>query len=369
MSKAKALLKLIEQNDNGGSAPSADSIQTSLADRLVRLGFEGVSVDNVDVDYEGNITVDFADSTQNIMTVLFFMDNTNATAIVLDDDGEELLSFDLDPLAPATLQTDFGLYLDMLNLTWLNRSTMGAIFSAGEEMDVEVESPDAPNLDAYGNVIAAPSEANNTHAIFRALTHNRQANARDAASKRSFVVVKRQKNGKIVPFTDSAFYDTEEEAQKQREYWLKLNPGSDIRVEPNQGSYPRLAGPNEARTVRQGKRKMRAPVLSSVKRHSLPMKVHAAIARMPKKARKHSMKTEARITVTIHTDGKNRYVMLMQDTATDWSGVEMDAHGKITNDYANDDDIDGTLKHVASMDDLPDPVKAKARELYKDWSY
>lgn len=111
---------------------------------LSKFDIDNVKVDDVDIDYEGNITITFV-SGNDEMTVIFCWDEDDG-AIALIDDGDEDTDYtmvDFDAMNPALIKTPFGTYVDLANARWINKSLMVAILTAG---DFELEDSDGDAL-------------------------------------------------------------------------------------------------------------------------------------------------------------------------------------------------------------------------------
>ena len=151
------LLEYMSSVDAVVRVPTADRIHTALVKRLAKFGFDGVAVDSVDVDSDGDVKVVFSDIYGDKQEVLFGMDGSHIMAVILNGkEADDIISIDLSPLAPTVVDNEFGTQsVDLINPMWMNKSAFDTIFSAGEivaRMRGEVES-DEPELDAHGNVV------------------------------------------------------------------------------------------------------------------------------------------------------------------------------------------------------------------------
>lgn len=144
MGRAKKVLEQIGEPIKG---INSDSIKLAFEQRLDKLGFEGITVEDVEADIEGDIIVTFADDDGDELDVLFTVDEDDgAIAILLDDedeDGEDITIIDLDPSLPVIRKTILGEFIDLTNLDFLNRSLVTALFKAGdlddEDNDIRVD--------------------------------------------------------------------------------------------------------------------------------------------------------------------------------------------------------------------------------------
>ena len=123
--------KILEQFEPISSA----AIKKAFEAKIAHFDFDGVIVDDVDVDLEGNITVSFSDIEGDQMDILFVHDEEEGSlAIILDDDenAEEFLVVDLDALGPSIIKSSFGNYLNVAELSWMNKSALVSLFVAGD---------------------------------------------------------------------------------------------------------------------------------------------------------------------------------------------------------------------------------------------
>jgi hypothetical protein len=116
---------------------SSEKIKLSFQERLAELGFDEIMVDDVEVDIDGSINITFVDSDNDELEVLFIYDEEEGPlAIPFDGEDEfseeEITIIDLDPLSPKVVKTKYGTFLDLVNLDWLNTTTVNAILSVGE---------------------------------------------------------------------------------------------------------------------------------------------------------------------------------------------------------------------------------------------
>jgi len=147
MSKAQ---KLLEQFNSLIPYTEADVAQAFNA-KLQELGIDGVTVDEVIVGYEGDVLVEFADNEGDAVSVLFGYDPQEGPfAMVVSDDDEQII-IDLSPLEPPIINTQTGVFLDLVNLDWVNLSTIKTLLQAG---DVGTNENFDPNkVDAIDEVV------------------------------------------------------------------------------------------------------------------------------------------------------------------------------------------------------------------------
>lgn len=147
------MLSLSEQILQKYEPVSSEDILKSFEARLNVLGFENITVDDVQVDYDGDITVFFTDDEGNGVDVLFTIDpDEGVIAIILDDEeSEDFIIVNLDSLDPPVIDTSFGRYIDLLRLDWLSGSVIATILQSNSFLDSDESSPIAPKVvDPYG---------------------------------------------------------------------------------------------------------------------------------------------------------------------------------------------------------------------------
>ena len=153
MSKVKILLgKVFEIFTENVIALQSDAIKDALNKKLEEFEFDGVNVTEVEVHDDGNILVEFEDYEGDIMTILFGIDEVEGVyALIVTDDLDDyfeyedgdILEVDLSPLSPSEVDTPLGVYVNLVNLDWLNRSTLSAILNIGD-IDAEIDSKKEP---------------------------------------------------------------------------------------------------------------------------------------------------------------------------------------------------------------------------------
>lgn len=167
--KLAEVMTMVEtQVDGAEVSTDAELIKAAISTRIDKLGFEGVIVQNVEVSPDGDVVVTFKDEGGNEMEVLFGVDYTGSVyAMVLDayGDDEEIVIVDLDPVSPATFENEFGsMSVDLINLNWLNTTTLDTIMRAGDivakisggkvaSVDPDDVEPTGDEFDAFGNKI------------------------------------------------------------------------------------------------------------------------------------------------------------------------------------------------------------------------
>lgn len=117
-----------------------DTIRQEFERLFKKFDMEEIGVEDIEVDYDGNVTVTFFDDDSELDIIFTYDDDDGCIAII--DDGDEDTDYvvvDFDPMNPAVLKTPFGMYIDMTNLRWVNKSFLTAILTAG---DMELDDDD-----------------------------------------------------------------------------------------------------------------------------------------------------------------------------------------------------------------------------------
>lgn len=148
--------EILEQFDHF-SDESAGQIKLALQTKLSTLGLEGIMVDKVYFDFYGNTFIDMVDLEDSLMTVSFCYDaHDGFSAIVLDDFGNDYVVIDLDSLGVSAVHSTYGSYVNMSDLSWLNKSTLLTILKAGE-FSTPID-PAVLKQDAFGNNLGQKAE-------------------------------------------------------------------------------------------------------------------------------------------------------------------------------------------------------------------
>lgn len=125
-----------------------EAIAKAFSARIEMYDFDGITVDEVEIDGEGGITITFVDADGDEMSVLFaYEEDEGVTATILDgENDEDFIVIDLDPLAPpVVVQGYMGIkYPKLDELSWMNKSALSSIFVSGD-----VGSDSDPDLDGH----------------------------------------------------------------------------------------------------------------------------------------------------------------------------------------------------------------------------
>lgn len=164
----KKKTKVQQLNDN----LDVDTSFTEIDPMNVALEFEkvlrakdidGIQVDGVDVGLDGIINVGFSDEDGDEMEVAFMYDEEEDSFIglVVDDDAGQndfdVFMIDITAMNPSAIEVEgIGKYVNLIDLSWMNKSVLMSIFKAGDIGDEETEAA-AKRLkkrqDAFGNVM------------------------------------------------------------------------------------------------------------------------------------------------------------------------------------------------------------------------
>jgi len=113
------------------------AIQT-FNDRIDALGFEGVEVVDIDFDFENDIYVTFKDDDNDYMQAIFIFDEQEEESTIViepeneNDDEEEVAVIDITPMSPPLLTSEMGVFIDLSNLNWMNKSLLEIIFKVSD---------------------------------------------------------------------------------------------------------------------------------------------------------------------------------------------------------------------------------------------
>jgi hypothetical protein len=177
MSKARELIEELSSDFAGVDGLTPASIKSAFERRLEFFNIEDVSIAEVTMDFEGDINVTFIDDDDDELSVIFLVDDEDDTIVALVDeddaaglDDDEVLVIDLTSMGPPVKRVQgMADFVNLSDLTWLNKSTMMSILKAGE-IGVDATDPDdkpaaSKKQDAKGNRLAqqmgdlAPVEA------------------------------------------------------------------------------------------------------------------------------------------------------------------------------------------------------------------
>ena len=119
--------------------PKEQEILDAMQKRMNRVGIEAITVERVDVDIDGEITVTYSDEEGDEMDIIFFYDQEDgAIALIADEeDDENWLIVDLDALNPPIVNTGVGKFIQMSSLEWMNKSAFQTLFQAGDVDDAD----------------------------------------------------------------------------------------------------------------------------------------------------------------------------------------------------------------------------------------
>lgn len=133
MSKARELINKIQEFIplSHFDVLTAKTIETAFRERLNSLGYDGIQVD-VTIDLDEGPLVTFSDSEGDEVTILFYIcDERGPIASVVSDDDEQI-EIQLDPLDPFMIQVGGKEFIDLTDLTWMNKSVLATLLLAGE---------------------------------------------------------------------------------------------------------------------------------------------------------------------------------------------------------------------------------------------
>jgi hypothetical protein len=143
---------------------SSEIIKQAFQNMLARFNMDkSVYVDEVEVGSEGDISVNFLDSEGDSYELLFTYDEDDgAQAFAIDDseddDNDEDLTIaaDIGQLNPAIVQTQLGSYVNLGDLSWLDKDTFIDMLLM-LDFPLELEDEYKPKQDEFGNFLKTES--------------------------------------------------------------------------------------------------------------------------------------------------------------------------------------------------------------------
>lgn len=141
-----------------------DLIRREFEEKFKEFEIEDVSIDDVNILIPNTIIISFIDINNNVLDLAFILDEDEGAQVflinddiesnsLLDDEDKELLSIDFNSSLPAIKETKSGRYIDLTNLSWLNKSTLLSFFSLGNiEIEAEQEKQKR-KVDAFGYTV------------------------------------------------------------------------------------------------------------------------------------------------------------------------------------------------------------------------
>lgn len=148
-----------------------DVIHTAFEKKLAEFNLsELIHIDSVDIGPEGDIVVTFGDASEDTYALLFTYDEKEgpqAFAINPDDDidaeedeedsgedtdGDSELVSDLGAYNPSIIQTEFGPYINLGDLSWVDVSVMMTLLQIAGFCIDPVTFP-SDTYDAFGNIV------------------------------------------------------------------------------------------------------------------------------------------------------------------------------------------------------------------------
>lgn len=137
----------------------------AFEEKISSFGIEGLSIEDIEVDYDGFISVIFSDDEGDELEVIFMYDEEYGSVAMMSDsdsdrDEDEVIMVELDSLDPTLVQTPYGKFINLSELSWMNKSTLITILSAGDLLDdEEMEEEDSEMLpDPYGYILKEENE-------------------------------------------------------------------------------------------------------------------------------------------------------------------------------------------------------------------
>lgn len=131
MSKANDLINMCIESS---AIPfDVEAVKAAFVRKLDALGYENIFVDDVEAGISGEIIVTFSD-TDSEMSAIFMVDEDDVPLVIIsgEEDDEHVIEIDISVMDPSYLIGEFGKFINLLELSWLNASTMYAILTVGD---------------------------------------------------------------------------------------------------------------------------------------------------------------------------------------------------------------------------------------------
>lgn len=153
MTKISKLIALVEafsldtiSSSDGNTTVSKSDIVSAFVDRMKEFGIEDVQV-SVAIDFADGIAVKFTDAESDSVVVLFQIINDGESIAEVIYPTDSALCIDLTPVSPSVIAAASATLINLTNLSWMNKSTMTALFKAGK-VGVNEEEGTAAQLGA-----------------------------------------------------------------------------------------------------------------------------------------------------------------------------------------------------------------------------
>ena len=159
MSRVKSLLKKLHEfvpMSNFGEM-SGTEIEKQFVAKLTQFDYGDVSVDVV-MDFEegvgGGILVTFTDVDNDSVTCLFYVDeDLGPLASVISEDDTQI-DIHLSMFEPSLIEVGSGTWINLADLSWMNKSVITAILMAGDVHESLIESDGT--MSQMGTPVNAP---------------------------------------------------------------------------------------------------------------------------------------------------------------------------------------------------------------------
>jgi hypothetical protein len=151
MTIARELLKMTESI----SPVDCDGIQKEFELKLKTLKLDAeIIVSDVDADLDGNVYVSISTpEMEDSVEVAFSAEDTGVQAMV--SSGTNAIVIDLSAMNVSVVHTDFGVYPNILDLSWLNKNVLLTILNAAGLFAPDDCAPQGQ--DAFGNLVQVPA--------------------------------------------------------------------------------------------------------------------------------------------------------------------------------------------------------------------
>jgi hypothetical protein len=133
MNKARELIKKIQEFiplSHYGNFTASD-IEDAFKTKLSSLGYDTIGVEVI-IDLDEGPLVTFFDQEGDEGTILFYLcDERGPVCSVVSEDDEQI-EIELSPFNPPILTVNNSEFIDLVNLSWMNKSLLKTLLLAGE---------------------------------------------------------------------------------------------------------------------------------------------------------------------------------------------------------------------------------------------
>lgn len=125
---ADYLISLMEED---GLDLDAELMVNSFIERLSSRGHDSINVEVV-IDPDFGVFVKFEDDEKDDVVVIFTFDEKGDPVVSVVSPDDEQVTIDLSYMDPPTLEVENYYILDLIDLSWMNNTTLEVLLKAGK---------------------------------------------------------------------------------------------------------------------------------------------------------------------------------------------------------------------------------------------